>query len=536
MVENYRMEALKRNKTFQKAAITRMEGRLARMEQPVTGGQLKQLSQQVEGALEKIDGCVQALVNDVELRVNDEYIEVQNDLLDMIERLQNLKVEIFEKDEEMNGQNVQNVVEHKVTPVVNQVRLPPIELPCFDGRLDRWLSFRETFVAMIHYNATLSDVERLHYLQGCLKGEVVSLTRGLPVSAEGYKIAWELLTRRFDNHRETVYAHIDRLFNQEKVTGELEMQLVQLIDTTRESLAALRSLGQKVEEWDSILVWMLKKKVDVQTHREWELTLMDKQVPRVERFLEFVERRAAAILSEGMEQGKERHNVRERVGAGQRSGGERVGAGQRYGGEGRGAGQRSGGEGRYKMSSYYTKLRSLEGNIGNCIICKKKHEISECPEFRRMSVEDRRKMVTRYVLCYNCLSRVHKRLDCKERPCRKCNARHHILLHWTNDKSQVGVVNQDAVTRKDWVCKKDQVILPTVLVALRDRTGRTYRCRALLDTGSEVSLISEKLVRQLGIKHKVTDGIALMGVGAKSAGTPRGIVDLHIHPINGKTE
>jgi len=83
---------------------------------------------------------------------------------------------------------------HEVSGLNNSFRssshLPRINLPIFDGSFDKWESFRDKFKSMIHEDQSLMNVERMHYLCSCVKGDasnvfdhlavmIISLSRGI---------------------------------------------------------------------------------------------------------------------------------------------------------------------------------------------------------------------------------------------------------------------------------------------------------------------------------------------------------------------
>lgn len=53
-----------------------------------------------------------------------------------------------------------------------QVKLPNIELPIFEGKLEDWPHLKNFYLSLIHRNKGLSDMEKFHYfLVSCLKSE-----------------------------------------------------------------------------------------------------------------------------------------------------------------------------------------------------------------------------------------------------------------------------------------------------------------------------------------------------------------------------
>lgn len=88
------------------------------------------------------------------------------------------------------------------TTSVDHVRLPQIKLQTFSGEIDEWLSFRDLFTSLIHWKTDLPDVEKLHYLKGCLQGEPRTLIDSLPITTANYQVAWDLLLKRYNNSKQ----------------------------------------------------------------------------------------------------------------------------------------------------------------------------------------------------------------------------------------------------------------------------------------------------------------------------------------------
>ncbi|KAA5634918.1 DUF1759 domain-containing protein, partial [Pseudomonas aeruginosa] len=96
-------------------------------------------------------------------------------------------------------------------------RLPDINLPSFDGDLHHWLEFRDMYISLIHDNTRINEISKFHYLRTSLKGNASSVIQSLEFTANNYKIAWELLTERYNNKKILINNHIQALFNVEQV-------------------------------------------------------------------------------------------------------------------------------------------------------------------------------------------------------------------------------------------------------------------------------------------------------------------------------
>ncbi|XP_071640000.1 uncharacterized protein [Temnothorax longispinosus] len=77
---------------------------------------------------------------------------------------------------------------HKPTPgdtATSKTTWPRIQLPSFSGKYEDWPSFRDLFVSILG-REEISDVEKLHYLKACLKGEAEQLVKNIPTTADNF--------------------------------------------------------------------------------------------------------------------------------------------------------------------------------------------------------------------------------------------------------------------------------------------------------------------------------------------------------------
>lgn len=96
------------------------------------------------------------------------------------------------------------------------VRLPKINLPLFDGDIQHWLEFRDTYISLIHSNKNMSDINKFHYLRASLKGSAALILQSIDFRKENYEIAWDLLQNRFNNERLLISNHINAILNLEE--------------------------------------------------------------------------------------------------------------------------------------------------------------------------------------------------------------------------------------------------------------------------------------------------------------------------------
>ena len=74
---------------------------------------------------------------------------------------------------------------------------------------------------------------------------------------------------------------------------------------------------------------------------------------------------------------------------------------------------------------------SLPLNKLVCACCEGHHKLWQCPDFKSKSIDDRRLIVQKRGLCFNCLLPGHQISSCRVKiACGSCGKKHNTLLHW----------------------------------------------------------------------------------------------------------
>lgn len=111
-------------------------------------------------------------------------------------------------------------------------------------------------------------------------------------------------------------------------------------------------------------------------------------------------------------------------------------------------------------------------------------------------------------LCQNCLSKSHSTSHCSSRVCWMCGEKHHTILHKCFDnkhetgESSLGTGNKgdgesNSITLNSIV--SNQVLLATVLVNVQVAPNKTIVARCLLDSGSQLNLVTDEFFQQTGL-------------------------------------
>lgn len=141
------------------------------------------------------------------------------------------------------------------------------------------------------------------------------------------------------------------------------------------------------------------------------------------------------------------------------------------------------------------KTKAFVASKPYCVYCKKDHYIQNCEAFVRLSIEQRRTQAMKNHLCLNCLRLGHTSKMCYASSCKTCNARHNTLLHEERVSSSE---NEQTVNLSSHInFNGDQVLLSTALLKIFDKNGKCHVARALLDSGSQSSFITEDFCNKL---------------------------------------
>ena len=400
------------------------------------------------------------------------------------------------------------------TTASDNLRLPKFELPTFTGDYSSWTSFWDIFTSSIDKNTKLSDSQKLHYLKSALQGDAAKLISPLSITDTNYAVACTTLLARFQNERAIVRSHIEAIVKYPALKTESAIALRKLMETVEEHRLALLNHNCQADTWGAILVYHVADKLDSESRKQWELSSADdNSIQEYKDLKAFVSRRCRALESAPSVTSTARDGKSTPSGIKQ--------------------------DDKRRLVSYIT-------NEEGCACCGGGHRIYSCNKFRSLGVPERKTTVQTKKLCFNCLRSGHNSRDCRsESRCHSCNGNHHTLLHnpsvpsnGTPKPADHSARQESHPTRQEShptrqeshptrqeshppapqgnsaceVTGASHVILGTVVLPILRADGETLRCRALLDSGSQVTLISQVCANKLGIKpNKARMSIAGIG-------------------------
>ena len=185
--------------------------------------------------------------------------------------------------------------------------------------------------------------------------------------------------------------------------------------------------------------------------------------------------------------------------------------------------------------------------------CKTHHYLSECPVYQNLSVDERWEVVKQNNRCRKCLM-THHTNTCKKpdgTTCKQCTKPHHYSLH-NNRRNSYSTVNLNQQfnpltseinietstksvleTQNSNVQENDKIkgICPVQKIRVRNKYGEFVEILAMIDSGSNVSLMSKAIVKRLGLEGPELHMTMNLAGGKQKSETSQQI-EISLAPIN----
>lgn len=414
------------------------------------------------------------------------------------------------------------------------VKLPKLEVPHFDGSPLNWSTFWEQFCVSVHDQSKITDSEKLVYLRQALKdGPATHAIEGLSRSGDNYMEAVDCLKHRYDRPRLIHRTHVQMIVDYPSLKEGAGKEIRRLYDKVQQHLRALKAMGN--DPPGPFITSVIELKLDENTMFEWQKhSQSSPETPHYNELLEFLNMRAQASETHAHDPSRKSTKFDTQH-------------------------HRKGFQGGKTIASF---IANVSGSASNCVLCKDSpHPLYVCSKFKCLTHDQMVSTLKEHGICMNCLRPGHFVKQCKSvHYCRKCQKPHHTLLHvekttTTNSSDPQQVVS--TVSANTAVGLSPDSLLMTCRVQAQAPDGSTVEVRALLDSASSVSFISERLAQSLCLpcspKKIRIDGIAGLShqshgqsvtqfiLRAKNASNrkfevtaiivPRVTRDLPIHPV-----
>ncbi len=185
-----------------------------------------------------------------------------------------------------------------------------------------------------------------------------------------------------------------------------------------------------------------------------------------------------------------------------------------------------------------------------CPVCKAKHKLFHCDDFKAMTTNKRYYATRDARYCYHCLGPNHSAKNCtwhKDVKCglENCTRYHHPLLH--NFKAQMLITFEEFVgaqtslpdisqhSASQFTGEDDYVSIRTATILITGPTGKPYRCIAALDSCSNSTNIDADLAKELGLRVNQTGFQREINTMERVVQVASDHVSFMISPVNGRT-
>nr|XP_049702276.1 uncharacterized protein LOC126055742 [Helicoverpa armigera] len=408
---------------------------------------------------------------------------------------------------------------------------PNLEVPTFNGSYNQWVSFKDLFSEAIHNNPSLSKAQKMQFLKSKIRGEAERLIQHLPISSDNYTVCWDILNRRYNNKKLIFTSHINMLLDLPVLKHQALAPIKKMHDVTQECLNAITNLGVDISTWDPLLVHLLDQKLDVDSHSEYIDSLKDRrELPVLKDFLDFLEKKFTALESSR----RKSETLPQKFG-------------NQY--------SQQNPSTSYGKLPYHRANNYFNYNKGSadkqvitkstcnittikCPLCNNGHGLYNCKRFLEMSSEQKLKTVKELKVCMNCLFS-HNGNPCKSpQTCRKCSKKHNTIIHdacnigyntSTTNVAKQNEIQNPHVRQSNENDLSAEVLLSTAMLKVKGTDGTYHDMRALIDQGSQVSLITERAAQQLNLKRQHCKG-TVIGVGEKE-NSGKGLLNIHCRSI-----
>lgn len=258
---------------------------------------------------------------------------------------------------------------------------------------------------MIHSKQELSNIDKFHYLLLSTSGPAKAIVASFPLLDQNYSAAFAALVERYQNRRLLANTYLEKLLKFNLSTSDQSLPYLQgYYFILHDNVTSLMHLTIP-DLADYILLYLSLQRLDKETRTAFELLHTKTEFPRTDHLITFIRKRCQALEISDMPSTSKviKFNQRHKS---------------------------------HALMTTSPKETNLAPQVAfnKCKLCMKPHKISSCPEFLKLSPRERRDVVKKYTMCFNCLETSHMLNNCKSTfKCRTCHRTHHSLLHANQD-------------------------------------------------------------------------------------------------------
>lgn len=270
----------------------------------------------------------------------------------------------------------------------------------FNGNVLDWRDFKARFKIGVHDVTAIAPEFKIQYLRNSLTGSAAEVASGFSMIPASYEPLWNALIQKYEHKYRIASAYLDKFFALPALKAPVTTsELAKMSNTTNEMIRQLQEMEYPVNHWDLLIVHALQQRLDKALRSKWNTERGDDHTPTVAKMINFLEKQAHDIGSDDLSKAAMQIKIAN----------ERVNAGAGQG------------------ASAQVQLCSIHRDA--------LHKTMDCPEFKPLPWNDRKKVAAVNRMCFLCLKRGHftdecySLYRCGERACKDRNdTKHHGML------------------------------------------------------------------------------------------------------------
>lgn len=370
------------------------------------------------------------------------------------------------------------------------LKMPKIELPKFNGDLGEWYSFKAQYDNVVHSQKGYTGIQKFCYLRSYLAKEALAIVDQYEQTDANYQLAYDALVDRYDNSRLQAAHYLRKIFSYGQ-SGKTTCHS-QYLEVHKAATAALKRLNV-TDLSDYILFELSYRNLSSQQQKLFDREQDPKTIPTLKDLFTFVEATARA---------EELQNASISVTKDFKE--------------------------KPKAQKSLTVTKGADLKKLQCVHCKGEHRLYHCASFKDEPHQRKLDIVRLTNVCVKCLGQ-HKAGCNSIYNCRICKSKaHHSLLCKDGEsepeqqKKVEPIQTCTSCTSSNWA----GVMLSTVRCVAMDQWGKRHPVRLVLDSGSQLNIVSDAFARQLGLP-RFTSPFNVEGVDKKGT-RPQGAVKLKL--------
>ena len=369
--------------------------------------------------------------------------------------------------------------------------VPQIQLPKFSGKAIEWPQWIGLFKTLIHDQRGLSNSEKLAHLQSSLTGIAKQAVEGMLFDGELYPAALQTLMERFGREGDIVNANLSAVFSIPPMKEIDPPALESLYAAVHCAITVLTRMEFNGDLNSTENLRRVVLKLPNELKRDWGRRVIELEPRRanMQDFDYWLGQQVRIVGSVPVRSFEPRRPPRRGE---QRSFTTRAPSGP--------AALTTA-----PKVTFKTEPTGPEESESQCS-CGGRHELTKCPAFLTRTPAERAKFVGESGRCFMCLKHGHRSRQCAtEERCGEdgCHGKHHRALHGSGRVFPRSEAAGGASSRRTVAVTTPQEDETTLLqiVPVRVHGSDSYiDTFAILDSGAQVSLCTEKLARKLKLK------------------------------------